>query len=149
MSRSLRTIAVAVLPALIAFAPCLARTDDPAAAPAETAATAMAPAPATTPMLADIDAVLREERTRVDELTASLATAAGDEAALALHRAVEQVKMEAQLRILGIQADYARREGRIEDATRIEAAVAAMGRIDAPTTIEERPAPASSNTDGR
>ena len=45
------------------------------------------------------------------------------------------------LQVLGIQARYARAEGRLEDATKLEAALTAMGKVATPMNVEPRPAP--------
>lgn len=134
MSRAQLTFAAAVL--LLAATAVIA---SPAAAD-EPVAAAPAPAPPT-PLMAAIDAVLQAEHAQVAELAAQLATAPDDATALALHRAIEQAKGDTQVRVLGLQAEFARREGRIEDAQRIEEAIAAMGRIDVPADVEARPAP--------
>jgi hypothetical protein len=94
-----------------------------------------------TPMMADITAALQTEQAQVAALAAQLATAPDDAAALQLHRAIEQAKMDGQLQVLGIQARYARAEGRLEDATKLEAALTAMGKVAAPLNVEPRPAP--------
>lgn len=101
---------------------------------------AAAPAPAT-PMMAAIDAALMDEHARVAELAARLATAPDDTTALALHRAIEQAKTDAKLRVFAIQAEFARREGRLEDAQQMEAAIAAMDRVEVHAVVEPRPAP--------
>lgn len=135
-------------PAILLLA-VLASTQAVAAAPDEPAATpdAVAPTPApANPMMAAIDAALQAERVQVADLAAQLATAPDDATALALHRAIEQAKSDAQRRVLVIQAEYARLEGRVDDAARIEAAIAAMGRVDVPANVEQRPAPDNAAT---
>jgi TolA-binding protein len=141
MFRSALKLVAGLMLAALAITPGLAAaTDDPAAASAAQAA----PTTATpTPLLAAIEAVLQEEHVRVNELAARLNAVTNDEEALALHRAIEQAKMDAQLRILGIQADYARKEGRLDTAAELDAAIAAMGRVDVPSIVEERPVPSS------
>ncbi|MBK8164754.1 MAG: hypothetical protein IPK64_02200 [bacterium] len=119
--------------AATAVIPTPAAADEPVAA-------ASAPVPPT-PLMAAIDAVLQAEHAQVAELAAQLATAPDDATALALHRAIELAKGDAQVRVLGVQAEFARREGRLEDAQRIEEAIAAMGRVDVPAAVEARPAP--------
>lgn len=134
MSRSLPAFAVSVLLCALALTPALAVDDTP---------TAAAPAPATplTPMMADITAALQQEHALVADLAQQLATAPDDAAALQLHRAIEQAKMDGQLRVLGIQVRYAKLEGRTEDATKLEAELAAMGAPAAPQNVEQRAAP--------
>jgi hypothetical protein len=139
MSRAKLAFAAAILLlTAIACIPALAVDADPvAAAPAP-----VAPAPVPpTPLMAAIDVVLQAEQAQVAGLAAQLAAAPDDAAALALQRAIEQAKSDAKVRVFGIQAEFARREGRLEDAQRIEAAIAAMGRVEVPADIEPRPAP--------
>jgi hypothetical protein len=133
----MHALVVTVLLAAVTFTPSLADDESPAAAPV-----AVAPAPPT-PMLAAINAVLLEERALVAELATRLTTAPDDEAALTLHRAIEQAKADAELRILGIQADHARREGRLEAAVELEAAIAAFGKVEAAPVVEQRTAPST------
>ncbi len=141
MSRAELTFAAALLILAAAdFIPTPVAADEPVAA-------APVPAPPT-PLMAAIDAVLQAEHAQVAELAAQLATAPDDATALALHRAIEQAKGDAQVCVLGLQAEFARREGRIEDAQRIETAIAATGRVDVPADVEARPTP-DNNAAGR
>ena len=73
-----------------------------------------------------IQAVLDREAARLSELETGMETAAGESALLALQREIERVKEETELQILRVQADFARREGRLEQAAEIEAALAEM-----------------------
>lgn len=132
-------LALALVIALGSIGAALA-ADDPA-----TAAETVAPSP----LQAAIETALQEERAQVAALAAQLESAPDDAAALALHRAIEQAKRDGQLRVLGVQAEFARREGRLEDAQSLEAAIAAMGRPAAPATPQPRPAPDASRADGR
>ncbi len=131
--------ALALVIALGSIGAALA-ADDPA-----TAAETVAPSP----LQAAIETALQEERAQVAALAAQLESAPDDAAALALHRAIEQAKRDGQLRVLGVQAEFARREGRLEDAQSLEAAIAAMGRPAAPAPLQPRPAPDTSRADGR
>jgi len=131
--------ALALVIALGSIGAALA-ADDPA-----TAAETVAPSP----LQAAIETALQEERAQVAALAAQLESAPDDAAALALHRAIEQAKRDGQLRVLGVQAEFARREGRLEDAQSLEAAIAAMGRPAAPAPFQPRPAPDTSRADGR
>lgn len=141
MSRSALALVLGAL-CLSAF-PAFADTATPTtptpapAPPAEAAAT-----PGT--LQAAIADALAQERAQVETLAAQLATAPDDATALALQKAVEQAKFDAQVRVLTLQAAFARREGRVDDAARIEAALGAMGRVEAPAHAEERPVPADS-----
>jgi hypothetical protein len=130
MSRSLSAFAIFLLLGTLALTPALAVDDTPTAATAPM-----------TPMMADITAALQVEQAQVAALAAQLATAPDDAAALELHRAIEQAKMDGQLQVLGIQARYARAEGRVEDATKLEAAMATMGHTAVPANVEQRAAP--------
>lgn len=136
MSRSLPAFAVSLLLCALALTPALAVDDAPIAA-----APPAAPTAPLTPMMADITAALQAGQAQVAALAAQLATAPDDAAALELHRAIEQAKMDGQLQVLGIQARYARAEGRVEDATKLEAAMATMGHAAAPLNVEQRAAP--------
>ncbi len=130
MSRSLPAFAVSLLLCALALTPALAVDDTPTAA--------IAPM---TPMMADITAALQAEQAEVAALVAQLATAPDDAAALELHRAIEQAKMGAQVRVLGIQVQYAKLEGRVDDAAKLEAALTAMGQVAVPMNVEQRAAP--------
>lgn len=136
MSRSLPAFAVSLLLCALALTPALAVDDAPAAP-----ITAAAPITPVTPMMTDITAALQAGQAQVAALAAQLATAPDDAAALELHRAIEQAKMDGQLQVLGIQARYARAEGRIEDAVTLEAALSAMGKVSVPANVEQRAAP--------
>ena len=141
MSRALLASAATLFLCALALAPALA-DDDPATATATPAPTAATPAPPS-PMMAAIDDALQQEHAQVAGLAAQLAAATDDASALALQRAIEQAKMDGQLRVLGIQVQFARLEGRADDATKLEAALAAMGKVDVPADVEQRPAPNS------
>lgn len=144
MFRSELRLAAGLILATLAITPGLAAaTDNPAAGSAAQASPTPAAPVAITPQLAAIEEVLQAEHIQVSEFTVRLGAVTTDEEALALHRAIEQAKMDAQLRILGIQADYARKEGRLDTAAELDAAIAAMGRVDVPSIVEERPVPSS------
>lgn len=140
MSRPAFTLALCAL--------CLALTPAFAAEPATgipaTADPAATAAPAPDSLPAAIADALAQERAQVETLAAQLATAPDDATALALQKAVEQAKFDGQVRVLTLQAAFARREGRLDDATRIEAALGAMGRPAVPAHVEERPVPVDS-----
>lgn len=138
-------LCVVGLPAPSAAATDASTNGDPVAAAPSDPAAAVAP----TPLQAAIEAAVLEERTQVAALAAQLATAPDDATALALHRAIEKAKLDGQVRVLGVQVEFARREGRLEDAARIEAAIAAMGRPAVPAQAEPRPAPDANRADGR
>ena len=98
-------------------------------------------APALTPLMAEIQAVLADEQTRVAELEARLSSSLDEGAALALRRQIEQIKVETELNILRLQAEHARRAGQDEQAAAIEAAIAEMLSPRPAGVPSERPAP--------
>lgn len=73
-----------------------------------------------------IQALLDREATQLAELDARLPGAFDEAAVLALQREIEQVKQETELQVMRVQADFARREGRVAQAEQIEAALAEM-----------------------
>ena len=84
--------------------------------PAPSAATARVPAP----MMAEIEAALATGEKTVEGLTARLATARTRPEIQTLHREIESAKRMTEVSVLRIQAGWARREGRIEIALRLE-----------------------------
>ncbi len=110
------------------------------ARPAEAASRATAPL---SPCMQAIQAVLDQEAARLAELEVRVKAAAGNEAQLALEREIERVKEDAELQILRVQADFARREGRVEQAAMIEALLAEM---TAPRQAPSAPGQASGRT---
>ena len=78
------------------------------------------------PCMQAIQAVLDHEAARLAELETGQKAAVGESALLELQREIERVKEETELQILRVQADFARREGRLEQAAEIEAALAEM-----------------------
>lgn len=94
---------------------------------AETAATAAPRAQESlTPCQQAIRELLEREATQLAELEARLPAAADAPAFLALQRQIEQVKQATELQVMRTQAEFARREGRVEQAEQIEAALAEM-----------------------
>jgi len=89
------------------------------------------------PVVAEIFAALDEERARIRQLKDEL-TATNDPArAFELQRAIVAAKQEAELRMLRIQADHARRENRVDVAAELDGAIQALttpanGRAPAP-----------------
>lgn len=98
------------------------------AAPAEALPAGAAPrSPASlSPCMQAIQAMLDGEAARLAELETGQKAAVGEGALLELQREIERVKEETELQILRVQADFARREGRLEQADQIEAALAEM-----------------------
>lgn len=84
------------------------------------------PAHRLSPMMAEIFAVIDAQRAKVAALRAERGKGPGGLRSLELERALSVAKHETELRLLRIQADYARREGRLEAAGQLEAAITAM-----------------------
>ncbi len=91
------------------------------------------------PLMAGIAARLERMRSAVAELEARAAAAPAPDRALALQQAIERAKVEAELDILRLQADEARREGRLEQAASLEAALREMTEPRPRPVPSERP----------
>lgn len=135
-----RSAAAADRPPVVALAPEAVPATEPAAA--ATVAPVL-PAHRMSPMVAELFAALGEQRAKLAQLRADLAEARDEARALELQRALSAAKQETELRLLGIQADHARREGRNEVAARLEDAMRAMrSPVPAPAAAAApRPAP--------
>lgn len=97
---------------------------------------------AASPMITEIRAVLETSRQQVADLAAQGAAHPGHEADVALQKEISQLKKQAELDILAIQARYARTEGKEDLAQQIDAAIAAIISPPAPAApTEVRPAP--------
>jgi hypothetical protein len=134
--------------ALAGHAPAAELAPSAAASPApvapESAPEAVAPrlpVQRMSPMVADLHAAIDEQREKIAKLRAELALARGGARALELQRALSAAKRETELRLLRIQADYARREGRLEAAGNLEAAITAMTAPPASREPASRPTP--------
>jgi len=93
------------------------------------------------PLMADINIALDEERTRHAELEARFRAATDERQALEVQREIETLARDTELRILRIQADHARQAGREAVAECVEAAIAEM-MAPRPTPVpQDRPAP--------
>jgi hypothetical protein len=108
------------------------------AAPATAAPAAAGVARRPTPMVADILAAIDEQRGVLRALKARLSKTQDRREVIEIHRAISTAKLETEVRLLRIQAGYARREGRLEAATHLEAAITAMSA--APVAREAAPA---------
>jgi hypothetical protein len=73
-----------------------------------------------------IRALLDREAAQLSELEARVPAAVDGAAFLSLQREIERVKQDTELQVMRTQAQYARLEGRVEQAERIEAALAEM-----------------------
>ena len=94
------------------------------------------------PMITEIRTVLETNRLQVADLAAQGVAHPGHEAEVALQMEISQLKQQAELDILAIQARYARAEGKDDLAQEIEAAIAAIISPPAPAApTEVRPAP--------
>jgi len=72
-------------------------------------------------MTQEIDKVLDEERKALADLRARFAAAPSAKVALEVQREIEQLKVGTEVALLRVQVAFARRDGRLEDARRIEA----------------------------
>lgn len=82
--------------------------------------------PPLTPMMKEIQAVFDTEKEALDVLEARLNSASTEAEIMGIMKEIQRVKVETELQILGVQVDYARREGRIEQAREIEAEIRLM-----------------------
>ena len=99
----------------------------------------LTPAKPANPMVTEMRAVLETERVQFANLFARFRVAPDGAAALAVQREIEQLKVGTEISLLRIQADYARRAGRISQAAELEKVIT---ELQAPLA---RVAPASSN----
>ena len=94
------------------------------------------------PMITEIQAVLETNRLEIADLAAQGPAYPGHEADQALQKQIAQLKQQAELDILAIQARYARAAGNEDLAQQIDAAIAAIISPPAPAApAEVRPAP--------
>jgi hypothetical protein len=93
------------------------------------------------PMVAEIFAALDEQRDKIARLRVELTLERDGARAFQLQRALSAAKQETEVRLLRIQASHARREGRLEVAGNLEAAIAAMTVPPASREPMARPAP--------
>ncbi|MDD5718158.1 MAG: hypothetical protein PHQ53_00550 [Candidatus Krumholzibacteria bacterium] len=94
------------------------------------------------PLLQAVKSAWLEYTAAAAQLETDLAAAGDATAALAVQRRIEDAAREFELRILRIQIDDARRNGRIAVAEQLEAAVETMLNPPAFPARPERPAPA-------
>lgn len=108
----------------------------PSAAPgqAATSAASSAAAPAApvaakralSPMLAEMHTFIEAQDLKLAELNAKQAAAHTNDEGIALQQQIQALKLDTEVSLLRIQATYARREGRAQDADRIESVVRDM-----------------------
>lgn len=84
------------------------------------------PVAATDPMVTAVLADLAAQQERLDALLRELAATTDRGRAFELQRAITDLKREAEVRMLRIQAEHARRDGRAELAADLEAAIGAL-----------------------
>jgi hypothetical protein len=94
------------------------------------------------PMLQAIKAAWQEHAAERATLEDELATTTNVTAALAVQRRIEAAIRELELRILRIQVEFARSEGRLEVAERLEITIEMMVTPPTLPAPPERPAPA-------
>jgi hypothetical protein len=75
------------------------------------------------PMAAEMQQAIRMERDGLRRLHARFQQTSDPHAALAIQREIEALKVGTELELLRIQANHARREGRVEAAKRIETVI--------------------------
>jgi len=104
------------------------------------------PAPAErplSPMMIEIQGVLAEQQRQVGALDARFAETTSEVAALAVQQEIEQIKQNAELEILAIQARHARVAGDEDLAQSLDAAIATIQNPPPPPApTVERPVPA-------
>jgi hypothetical protein len=133
-------------PAATAESTSPAATDPDAGIPAVNAPEVIAPLSGDTPlspMLQDIKVLWEARQAERAALEERFRTAGDEATALAIQREIEELMVQTELSILRIQADHARREGRIADAEKIEAAITEMTSPPQLPPPPERPAPAN------
>lgn len=97
------------------------------------------------PMMDQIEAVIAAADIRLTEMKTRLDTEAGNADALELIKGMEQVKIQAELDILAVQAGHARATGRTDIAQEIEQAITEMTTPRPVRQPVERPAPAGAS----
>jgi len=97
-----------------------------------------------TPMDIELRGVLDRQREALAALHARFRGAKDDVAALAIQREIDRVKRDTEISLLRVQADWARRSGRSEAASQIEAAIEQILHPRAPLAVGrvQRDAPA-------
>lgn len=97
--------------------------------------------PAKSPLMTAIDAVMQNSRDRIVLMQADLEKQADPDAALAIQKQIENLKVETELNILRLQADDARARGDEELAQEIDESITFMTTPQPKKTPVDRPAP--------
>jgi len=144
--------ALAVLFALAVAVPSVAQESRTAEVPVETPAVATktaqpTPAPARpaslrpSPLALALEAIVEKEKAAMTKLKARLATASDAASKQAIHREIEQLKLDSEVEMLATQAADHRKNGRIAVAEQLELEIR---ELKAPQRMLEpaaRPAP--------
>lgn len=97
--------------------------------------------PRLTPLMAELLQLVELEQSQLAEIRRSLGATSDRSHRLELERRIEAIKFETELSLLRVQATYARREGRVSLAEKLEASIRLMSAPPAPGVPIERPAP--------
>jgi hypothetical protein len=100
------------------------------------------PRRAPSPMALEMNTLLEDERVALRDLQARYRSAADPATALDAQRRIEQLKVNTEIGLLRIQASWARREGRAEQASHLEKAIEEILHPQPPLTTVKRPLPA-------
>jgi hypothetical protein len=142
-SRMNRIVVPALSCAALVLLPVTARADGPPAA-------ANKPAPAAqarSPMMTLINTAIEEGQVSLRTLVTRLGATTDDNEAFALQRQIEQAKLDTELKVLGIQATFARQEGRAGVAVALERVIAQLR--DRRAAVPSEPPAATRPTTGR
>jgi len=121
-----------------AFAPV---TESASAVPGTPALAPRVPRERMSPVMAELHDALAEQRAKLAALRAELVRARGTSREAELRGALSAAKRETEARLLRIQADHARREGRLETAASLEAAIVSITTPPAARETSARLAP--------
>ena len=88
-----------------------------------------------TPMDVELFAILDRQREALAALRTRFKDAKDDRTALAVQREIDRLKRDTEISLLRVQADWARRAGRVEGARRIEAEIGQIQNPKAPLAV--------------
>ena len=97
--------------------------------------------PAKSPLMTAIDVVMQDSRDQITLLRADLEKQSDPDAALAIQKQIEDLKVETELNILRLQADHARAHGNEELARSIDESITFMTTPRPKAQPVDRPAP--------